>query len=82
MQMLRNDGVEVCKQVSNRPPAFAAFIAGAEEMGDNTTKFLLNALRKKFGFPGVPLRLVVRHKGQVKPDLQWDCLESWPFHVF
>ena len=53
-------------QVSNRPPTFAAFIAGAEDMGDSTTRFLLNALRKKFGFPGVPLRLVVRHKGQAR----------------
>ena len=33
-------------------------------MAENTTKFLLNALRKKFGFPGVPLRLVVRHKNR------------------
>lgn len=49
-------------QVSARPPTFAAFISGAEELSENTTKFILNSLRAKFGFPGVPLRLVVRHK--------------------
>ncbi len=49
-------------QVSARPPTFAAFISGAEELSDNTTKFILNSLRAKFGFPGVPLRLLVRHK--------------------
>lgn len=49
-------------QVSARPPTFAAFISGAEELSDNTTKFILSSLRAKFGFPGVPLRLVVRHK--------------------
>jgi hypothetical protein len=52
------------RQVSNRPPTFAAFISGVADMSDNTTKFILNALRKKFGFPGVPLRLVVRHKNR------------------
>ncbi|EIE20905.1 small GTP-binding protein [Coccomyxa subellipsoidea C-169] len=45
-------------QVSARPPTFAAFISGAEELSDNTTKFILNSLRAKFGFPGVPLRLL------------------------
>ena len=33
-------------------------------MGENTSKFILNALRKKFGFPGVPLRLVMRYKNK------------------
>lgn len=53
-------------QVMIRPPTFAAFVSGAEELSENTTKFILNSLRKKFGFPGVPLRLVVRHKNAEK----------------
>ncbi len=55
-------------QVSARPPTFAAFISGAEELSDNTTKFILNSLRAKFGFPGVPLRLVVRHKNAERKE--------------
>lgn len=53
-------------QVMIRPPTFAAFVSGSEELSENTTKFILNSLRKKFGFPGVPLRLVVRHKNAEK----------------
>ncbi len=53
-------------QVMARPPTFAAFVSGAEELSESTTKFLLNSLRRKFGFPGVPLRLVVRHKNAEK----------------
>lgn len=55
-------------QVSTRPPTFAAFISGAEELSENTTKFILNSLRAKFGFPGVPLRLVVRHKNAERKE--------------
>lgn len=55
-------------QVSARPPTFAAFISGAEELSENTTKFILNSLRAKFGFPGVPLRLLVRHKNAERKE--------------
>jgi predicted GTPase len=57
-------------QVTTRPPTFAAFVSGAEDLSDNTTKFILNSLRAKFGFPGVPLRLIVRHKNAERAALK------------
>ncbi|CAL8463309.1 g2843 [Coccomyxa elongata] len=48
----------LCDTGVGRPPIFAAFISGAEEPSEDTTKFILNSLRAKIGFPGVPLRLV------------------------
>ncbi|KAK9835183.1 hypothetical protein WJX81_004077 [Elliptochloris bilobata] len=47
-------------QVSVRPPTFAAFVSGTVPFTEGNTKFLLNALRKHFSFPGVPMRLLIR----------------------
>lgn len=47
-------------QVSVRPPTFAAFVSGTLPFSDGNTKFLVNALRKHFSFPGVPMRLLTR----------------------
>lgn len=49
-------------QVSVRPPTFAAFVSGTTPFTEGNTKFLVNALRKHFSFPGVPMRLLIRLK--------------------
>ena len=47
-------------QVSVRPPTFAAFVSGTLPFSEGNNKFLVNALRKHFSFPGVPMRLLTR----------------------
>jgi GTP-binding protein len=43
-----------------RPPTFVAFCSRPEKLPDAYRRYLLNGLRADFGFPGVPLRLLLR----------------------
>ncbi len=47
-------------QVSARPPSFAVFTTRAAELPDSYSRYLINALRKDFDMPGVPIRLLLR----------------------
>lgn len=49
-------------QVGTRPPAFAVFSTRPEELPDSYSRFLINALRRDLGFPGVPIRLHLRSR--------------------
>jgi GTP-binding protein len=42
-------------QASVRPPAFVVFTDKAKEMHFSTERFLINRLRKRFGFEGTPI---------------------------
>jgi hypothetical protein len=50
------------KQVKARPPTFAAFLGGRDEVQPHAARFLANAIRESLGFEGVPVRILFRYK--------------------
>jgi GTP-binding protein len=50
-------------QVNTRPPSFALFASKPGELGESYRRYLVNALRRDFGLPGTPIRLMLR-KGE------------------
>ncbi len=49
-------------QTNTRPPSFAIFANRSEHLPDSYSKYLINNLRKSFGFEGIPLRIFVRQR--------------------
>jgi len=47
-------------QVKSRPPTFALFASRPESLPESYSRYLVNALRERFGLPGVPIRLYLR----------------------
>jgi GTPase len=47
-------------QVKTRPPSFVVMCQRAEAVPESYVRFLVNGLRRDFGFPGVPIRLHLR----------------------
>jgi GTP-binding protein len=47
-------------QVKSRPPTFALFGSRPEKLPESYARYLVNALRERFGLPGVPIRLYLR----------------------
>ena len=47
-------------QVSARPPYFVAFVNNPDGVHFSYERFIINVLREKFGFGGVPVRLSIR----------------------
>lgn len=50
------------RQVEVNPPLFECSIGSKEKLPENYRQYILNGLRDKFGFKGVPIKLVVRYK--------------------
>ena len=53
-------------QTATAPPAFVLFTNVASELHFSYERFLLNQLRKRFGFEGTPIRLKVRKRGSAR----------------
>ena len=49
-------------QTNIKPPTFAVFASRSEHLPASYEKYLLNNLRKSFGFDGIPLRIFVRQR--------------------
>jgi GTP-binding protein len=47
-------------QVNTRPPTFALFTSKPGELPDSYRRYLVNGLRQEFGFPGTPIRMMLR----------------------
>ena len=47
-------------QTNVRPPTFALFASRPAELDAAYRRFLVNGIRRRFDFPGVPIRLMVR----------------------
>jgi GTP-binding protein len=47
-------------QANARPPTFAVFSSNARDLPASYVRYLVNGLREKFGFPGVPIRISLR----------------------
>ena len=52
------------QQIGVNPPLFECAIGSKEKLSEEYKKYILNKLREKFGFNGVPIKLVVRYKGK------------------
>ncbi len=53
------------KQIDIIPPLFECTIGSKEKLPENYRRYILNKLRDKFGFKGVPIKLVVRYKKEL-----------------
>lgn len=49
-------------QASVRPPTFVAFTDKAKDLHFSSERFLINQLRKRFGFEGTPIRIKARRR--------------------
>lgn len=47
-------------QVKARPPTFALFVSRPAELPESYERFLVNQMRRDFGLPGTPIRIVMR----------------------
>ncbi len=50
-------------QASIRPPAFVAFTSGGGPLHFSHERYLINQIRRRFGFKGTPITLKIRAKG-------------------
>lgn len=55
-------------QVSSRPPYFVAFVNNPEGVHFSYGRFIINVIREKFGFDGVPVRLSIRRRSNRRGD--------------
>lgn len=55
-------------QVSARPPTFAIFSSNPDELPESYLRYLMNGLRDKFGFLGVPIRIHMRKRDNPYAD--------------
>lgn len=60
--------VRYLTQVKSRPPTFAVFVSGTTEYPENSKKFVSNSIRERYGFQGVPIRILVRHRQSKKSN--------------
>jgi GTP-binding protein len=49
-------------QQSVRPPSFIVFTDKAKNMHFSTERFLMNQLRKRFGFEGTPIEIKTKRR--------------------
>ncbi len=55
-------------EVSTSPPTFVIYTNFPEGIHFSYERYLINQMRKVFGFEGVPIRLIFRKKGRKKRD--------------
>ena len=53
------------KQVATNPPLFECTIGSKEKLPEEYRKYILNNIRSKFGFTGVPINLRVKYKREI-----------------
>ncbi|NLK69700.1 MAG: ribosome biogenesis GTPase Der [Clostridiaceae bacterium] len=51
-------------QVGIKPPRFVLFVNDKQLMHFSYERYIINTLRRNFGFEGTPIRLIIREKGQ------------------
>jgi GTP-binding protein len=49
-------------QVDASPPSFLVFASKPENIQRNYIRYLMNQLRKKYGFEGTPIKLSLRRR--------------------
>lgn len=56
----RTNRLRYITQVKGRPPTFALWVSYPNDLSDSYKRYLMNGLRRDFGMPGVPIRLMMR----------------------
>lgn len=56
----RRNRLKYITQVKTRPPTFAIWAAQPDRLPDSHKRYIINALRRDYKIPGVPVRLLVR----------------------
>lgn len=59
--------IKYATQTGRRPPTFTLFVNDPQLVHFSYERYLLNQLRKKFGFTGIPIRLKYRQKSDDAP---------------
>ena len=63
LELDMNLKVKYMTQTNVRPPAFVLFMDGTQKLHFSTERYLVNQLRKEYGFSGTPILI----KGRMKP---------------
>jgi len=58
----RDIKIHYMTQASVRPPAFVVFTSAGNNMHFSTERYLINQLRKRFGFEGTPIVIKARRR--------------------
>ncbi|MCC6598720.1 MAG: ribosome biogenesis GTPase Der [Alphaproteobacteria bacterium] len=56
----RRNRLKYITQIKTRPPTFAVWAAQPEHLPKSHRRYIINALRRDYEIPGVPIRLLVR----------------------
>jgi len=56
----RHNRIKYIAQIKTRPPTFAMWVSKPKELPDSYKRYIVNGLRRDFGIPSVPLRLLTR----------------------
>jgi len=56
----RQNRLKYITQIKTRPPTFALWVSRPEKLPDSHKRFIVNGLRRDYGIPGVPIRLLIR----------------------
>ncbi|MEO7649116.1 MAG: ribosome biogenesis GTPase Der, partial [Bryobacteraceae bacterium] len=56
--------IQYMTQPSVRPPSFVVFLTGSAPLHFSHERFLINQIRKRFGFEGTPITLKIRTKAR------------------
>jgi len=62
LKFSRDMKVYYMTQASIRPPTFVAFTDKAKDLHFSSERFLINQLRKRFGFEGTPIRIKAKRR--------------------
>jgi GTP-binding protein len=62
LKFSRDMKVYYMTQGSVRPPTFVAFTDKAKDLHFSSERFLINQLRKRFGFEGTPIRIKAKRR--------------------
>ena len=56
----RQNRLKYIAQIKTRPPTFAMWVSRPEKLPPSYRRYIMNALRRDYDLPGVPIRLLVR----------------------
>lgn len=56
----RQNRLKYIAQIKTRPPTFALWVSRPEKLPGSYKRYIMNALRRDYDLPGVPIRLLVR----------------------
>lgn len=56
----RRNRLKYITQIKTRPPTFALWVSRPDKLPAGYKRFIINGLRRDYGLPGIPVRLLVR----------------------